>query len=149
MIDTRTDLPDHRALYLTAEKQAGYFTASQAQHAGLSRALLSYHAGIGTSCTGTLWDQLIEAVKEDNRQHANRIHRLLTAAGYQANPFQDWGAGEYAFTPEVEQMARSEYNQSCQAKRAAGWRRGPERDRRARTLSDLVPWEGLPEEERK
>jgi broad specificity phosphatase PhoE len=88
-------------------------------------------------------------VKEDNRQQASRIHRLLTAAGYEINPFQNWSAGEYAFTPEeVERMARSEHNQWCQAKRDAGWRRGPVRDRKARTHRDLVPWADLPEEER-
>jgi hypothetical protein len=103
----------------------------------------------GAPSTGTPWDQLTEAVKEDNRQQANRIHRLLTAAGYEIHPFQNWSAGEYTFTPEeVERMARSEHNQWCQAKRAAGWRRGPVWDRKARTHPDLVPWEDLPEEER-
>jgi predicted transcriptional regulator of viral defense system len=35
--------PDHQQLYEVAEQQAGYFTAAQAQAAGFSRLLLSYH----------------------------------------------------------------------------------------------------------
>lgn len=35
--------PDHQELYLVAEQQAGYFSASQARKAGFSRSLLSYH----------------------------------------------------------------------------------------------------------
>ena len=87
-------------------------------------------------------------LKSSAAELANRIHRLLTAAGYEINPFQNWSAGEYAFTPEeVERMARSEHDEWCRAKRAAGWRRGPVRDGKARTHPDLVPWEDLPEEE--
>ncbi|HNS51660.1 MAG TPA: type IV toxin-antitoxin system AbiEi family antitoxin domain-containing protein [Anaerolineae bacterium] len=47
MGDTQTDSPDHGALYLAAEQQAGYFTAAQARLAGFSRSLLSYHVGSG------------------------------------------------------------------------------------------------------
>lgn len=47
MGDTQTDSPDHEALYLAAEQQAGYFTTAQARQAGLSRSLLSYHVGSG------------------------------------------------------------------------------------------------------
>lgn len=39
--------PDHRELYLIAEQQAGYFSASQARQAGFSRSLLSYHHSTG------------------------------------------------------------------------------------------------------
>jgi predicted transcriptional regulator of viral defense system len=47
MGDSQTDSPDHGALYLAAEQQAGYFTAAQARQAGFSRSLLSYHVGSG------------------------------------------------------------------------------------------------------
>jgi predicted transcriptional regulator of viral defense system len=47
MSDTEADSPDHGALYLAAEQQAGYFTAAQARQAGFSRSLLSYHVGGG------------------------------------------------------------------------------------------------------
>ncbi len=36
----------------------------------------------------------------------------------------------------------------CQTLRASGWRWGPQKDKAKRTHPDLVPWEGLPEEER-
>ncbi|HNS51651.1 MAG TPA: type IV toxin-antitoxin system AbiEi family antitoxin domain-containing protein [Anaerolineae bacterium] len=47
MSDTQADSPDHGALYLAAEQQAGYFTAAQARQASFSRSLLSYHVGSG------------------------------------------------------------------------------------------------------
>lgn len=47
MRDTHRDQPDHRALYLLAEQQAGYFTVPQARQAGFSRSLLAYHLGTG------------------------------------------------------------------------------------------------------
>jgi predicted transcriptional regulator of viral defense system len=39
--------PDHQKLYEIAEEQAGYFTSAQAQIAGFSLPLLSYHATAG------------------------------------------------------------------------------------------------------
>jgi predicted transcriptional regulator of viral defense system len=39
--------PDHQKLYEIAEEQAGYFTSAQAQIAGFSLPLLSYHATTG------------------------------------------------------------------------------------------------------
>ena len=39
--------PDHQNLYEIAEEQAGYFTSAQAQSAGFSLPLLSYHAATG------------------------------------------------------------------------------------------------------
>jgi predicted transcriptional regulator of viral defense system len=39
--------PDHQKLYETAEQQAGYFTAAQAQAVGFSLPLLSYHVKTG------------------------------------------------------------------------------------------------------
>ena len=47
MSDTKMDSPDHRALYLVAEQQAGYFATAQARQAGFSHSLLSYHVGKG------------------------------------------------------------------------------------------------------
>ena len=43
----KTRLPNHQQLYETAEPQAGYFTAAQAQAAGFSRPLLAYQARAG------------------------------------------------------------------------------------------------------
>lgn len=39
--------PNHQRLYEIAERQAGYFTAAQAQAAGFSRPLLSYYTKMG------------------------------------------------------------------------------------------------------
>ncbi|MGC9336439.1 MAG: NAD-binding protein [Anaerolineae bacterium] len=109
-----------------------------------------YLTGIGASSTGVPWDQLSEEIKKDNRQQAERIHRLLTAAGYRVNPFQNWHAREYVFpAAEVEHMARMEHNLWLQTKQEAGYRWGAVRDEKERTHPDLVPWEDLPDEERK
>jgi predicted transcriptional regulator of viral defense system len=40
-------MPDHSALYHTAEQQAGCFSACQALAAGFTRPLLSYHSRVG------------------------------------------------------------------------------------------------------
>jgi len=47
MAEVIRDAPDHRELYLIAEQQAGYFSASQARRVGFSRSLLSYHHSTG------------------------------------------------------------------------------------------------------
>jgi predicted transcriptional regulator of viral defense system len=47
MAEPIQDAPDHRELYLIAEQQAGYFSASQARRVGFSRSLLSYHHSTG------------------------------------------------------------------------------------------------------
>jgi len=47
MTEVIQDAPDHRELYLIAEQQAGYFSASQARRVGFSRSLLSYHHSTG------------------------------------------------------------------------------------------------------
>lgn len=47
MRNTSEEMPDHNALYQTAEQQAGYFTAAQARKAGFSSSLLSYHLDTG------------------------------------------------------------------------------------------------------
>jgi voltage-gated potassium channel Kch len=96
------------------------------------------------------WGQLSEAEKDDNRQQANRIHAVLTAAGYQISPIDNWDAGELNFHPgEVEDMASLEHALWCQAKHSEGWKLGAYRDKKKRTHPDLVPWVNLPEDEQR
>ena len=47
MDETVIDAPDHGALYLVAEQQAGYFSTAQTRQVGFSRSLLSYHVDTG------------------------------------------------------------------------------------------------------
>jgi hypothetical protein len=99
--------------------------------------------------TRQTWQQLPEALKDANRQQANRIHQLLEAAGYRIHPLQDWDAGKRTFSKkEVEKMACLEHNLWCQAKEADGWIYGEQRDEKKRTHPDLVSWDELLEGER-
>jgi hypothetical protein len=47
MGNTEMDSPDHGALYLTAEQQAGYFTAAQARQVGYAYSQQHYHCSTG------------------------------------------------------------------------------------------------------
>ena len=95
------------------------------------------------------WDQLPTQEKEANRQQANRIYRLLKAAGYHINLLQDWNASDLVFnTSELEQMARMEHDLWRQAKLADGWRYSPIKDKQKRTHPVLEDWEKIPEIER-
>ncbi len=70
----------------------------------------------------------------------NRIHTVLTAAGYRIAPLQDWDAEDRAFPSEdVERMAKLEHELWCQTQRANGWRWGPQKDKTKRTHPDLLP----------
>jgi hypothetical protein len=119
-------------------------------HELLARGLHEHYlSGSGAAVTGAAWEQLPEEAKEDNRQQARRIQRLLTTAGYQINPAQDWDTGAgFVRAKDIQPLARSEHELWRQAKQAQGWRLGPLRDRKARTHPDLISWEQLPEEER-
>lgn len=121
------------------------------QHEVLARSLHeSYLTETGTPPHEQAWSQLVDEQKETNRQQAHRIHFVLNAAGYQINPLQNWDAGQYAFgTKELRKMATMEHDLWCQEKLADGWRLGPERNANKRTHPDLIPWEKLPDSERK
>lgn len=94
--------------------------------------------------TNLPWEQLPEQTKEANRQQANRIQRLLQAAGYCINPLEDWDAAGRTFQEEeILQMARLEHDLWWEAKEADGWRHDEQRDGKRRTHPDLVPWEAL------
>ncbi len=96
------------------------------------------------------WDQLSEAEKEANRGQASRIYRLLKSNNYQLSPRQRWDARNFSFSKEeVEQMAQHEHQLWCHWKRSIGWEYGPYRDDQLKTNPDLVPWEELPQIERK
>ena len=95
---------------------------------------------IGAASAGPSWDRLAEDEKEANRLQANRIHTVLTAAGYRIAPLQDWDAEDRAFPSEdVERMAKLEHELWCQTQRANGWRWGPQKDKTKRTHPDLLP----------
>jgi hypothetical protein len=111
--------------------------------------LASTGGGSADQGTNLPWEQLSEETKEANRRQADRIQRLLKAAGYRINPLEDWEAAERAFREEeIVQMARQEHDLWRQAKEADGWKVGPKRDEKLRTNPALIPWEGLEKDER-
>jgi hypothetical protein len=107
-----------------------------------------YRTGSEFASTRQNWEQLPDAVKDANRQQANRIHQLLKAAGYRISPLQNWDADKRIFSIlEIEKMASLEHNLWRQAKEADGWIYGEQRDENKRTHPDLVSWDDLPEGE--
>jgi hypothetical protein len=100
------------------------------------------------------WEELSAYLKEKNRQQADRIPLMLSAAGYRIAPLQDWNADQLTFLQkpgegdEVALMAKIEHEHWCQEKIKEGWRLGPTKDPAAKTNPSLVPWEELPDVEK-
>ena len=110
----------------------------------------------GDAGDGTLlpWDELSDYSKEKNRQQADRIPLMLTAAGYRIAPLQDWDAEKLTFREDVDGvneialMAKLEHEHWCREKKEDGWRYGPQKDQSLKTNPCLVLWEELPEVEK-
>lgn len=99
------------------------------------------------------WDDLPEELKENNRQLADRIPLLLSAAGYRIAPLTDWDAEKLHFQEggaidQVTLMARMEHESWCQRKQDQGWRYGEKKDPDKKTNPALLTWEELPDSER-
>ena len=97
------------------------------------------------------WEELSEELKENNRQLADRIPLMLSAAGYRVAPLTDWDAEKLQFTErengeedQVSLMAEMEHDSWCQRKEEQGWKYGPEKDPDRKTHPSLVDWEELP-----
>ena len=95
------------------------------------------------------WEELSDYLKEKNRQQADRIPLMLTAAGYRIAPLQDWDAEDLTFDEkeEVSKMARIEHEHWCQEKKEEGWKYGSEKDSVKKTNPSLLPWDDLAESE--
>ena len=95
------------------------------------------------------WEEVPEEEKQANRAQADRIYRLLQAAGYEVNALTDWDAADRTFNKgDVEAMAQMEHRLWCDWKRSQGWRAGEARNPRLKTNPDLVEWEDLEEVEK-
>ena len=91
------------------------------------------------------WEDLPEDLKASNRRQVDHIRLNLSAAAYGIKPLTDWLAASYQFEEdEVEQMARREHDRWMEERQRRGWVYGQQdKDARARTHPDLVPWESL------
>jgi hypothetical protein len=91
------------------------------------------------------WDQLDEGIRDSNRQQADHIPVKLRAVSCECVPEADApGGARFTFTDsEVELLARMEHARWCAERFIAGWRPGPERDRRRKLSPALVPFDAL------
>ncbi len=95
------------------------------------------------------WEELSEAVKRDNRDHARSIGRHLERAGLEARLLDRWGIPAATLSPEeLESLARSEHERWREARIADGWTYGERRDDGRRIHPDLLPWDELPDSSR-
>jgi hypothetical protein len=98
----------------------------------------------------THWNALSKGDKDANRKQAGRIHRLLKTYDYHISPLQDWNARKFTFTEEeLHKMAKMEHELWCQWKQKNGWEFGEKRDNERKFHPDLVPWNALPEGEKR
>ncbi len=97
------------------------------------------------------WEQLDEAMREDNRKFADGIGHKLTATGCILVPMalRDPAEAPFAFSDaEVELLARQEHERWVQAKLDDGWRFGRPRNDELKLHDQLVDWEELDERNR-
>jgi hypothetical protein len=107
-------------------------------------------AGKTAQSTVVPWNELAEGYKESNRNVARRFGEKLNAVGYA------YDAGDTPF-PSVDEfdeatlllLAQREHVDYMTDKFAAGWKLGDVRDDEKKTNPTLVPWERLPDDEKK
>jgi hypothetical protein len=88
-------------------------------------------------------------LKEQNRDNVRDMANKLALAGYSISRSHDEKHPVDFSDPLVEQMARQEHRRWMNVTLANGWRYGPETDRAQKLHSSLVPWEALPESEKR
>jgi len=102
------------------------------------------------------WEELSPALKEKNRQQADRIPQVLAAAGYRIDPLRDWESERFQFAEggkeeedEVVMMACVEHELWRQTHLDSGWQIGSEKDPEKKNHPHLVSWEKLPASEKR
>jgi hypothetical protein len=95
------------------------------------------------------WEQLDDAFKNSNRDHAAGIFDRVDHFGYEIRPTEDWDVPLMKFPQaEVEAMAKYEHDRWNESMTAAGWKRGQSFNLRRQRHADLVTWEQLSEADR-
>jgi hypothetical protein len=97
------------------------------------------------------WEELDEAMREDNRKFADGIGDKLTATGCILVPMalRDPDVPQFSFTDaEVELLARQEHERWVQAKLDDGWHFGSPRNDQLKQHDQLVDWKQLDERNR-
>ena len=88
------------------------------------------------------WEQLPEAVRDDNRNVADQMDFKLATIFALSKPGQGTAALSAA---ETETLARLAHERWWAAKALAGWQFGPVRDDRKRLHPDMIPYDQLAE----
>ena len=105
--------------------------------------------GTRTEASQLPYADLPEHFKEQNRANVRDIQAKLQHLGYVMVPAQGSEARFSFSAEEIETMAVMEHERYLKAKIEAGWTWGPESDSAKKVNKALVPWEELPQEERK
>ncbi|HUT95509.1 MAG TPA: NAD-binding protein [Thermoguttaceae bacterium] len=96
------------------------------------------------------WGELPEVYRESNRLEAEHVLVKLRAVGCTLGPLVHWNAESFQFSDdEVETMARMEHERWMVERFLGGWVYGEIRDEEGQTNPDLIPWDKLPEGEKK
>lgn len=112
------------------------------------------------------WDDLSDGMKDSNRHAADHIPIKLRAIGCYDAPIQPWykkllsligrpdvQAGKTPVTTfsreDILLMAQMEHRRWCAERWLDGWEWGEKTDREKKINKNLVPWDAIPEEERR
>ncbi|MGC8493462.1 MAG: RyR domain-containing protein [Syntrophobacteraceae bacterium] len=97
------------------------------------------------------WGQLDETYRESNRAAADHLDIKLHSIGLERRPKAECGENEVkTLDPDqAELLSKVEHARWCAERWLDGWRWGEEKDPKDKIHPDLVPWDKLPEAERK
>jgi hypothetical protein len=94
-----------------------------------------------------VWDELLDHLKESNRQQADHILEKIHRIGHTVHKVNNRKATPITFTrDEVEIMAEMEHARWNSERLSNGWQWGEKRDAIEKTSPYLVPWSQLPDE---
>jgi len=95
----------------------------------------------------TEWDELLDSLKDSNRQQADHILEKLLQVGCAVHKVGHPSVLSIMFTNrEVEIMAEMEHERWNAERLLNGWRLGKKKDATRKITPYLVPWSALPDE---
>jgi hypothetical protein len=100
---------------------------------------------IGSRISMFPWDQLPEAVREDNRLLTDCYELKLRDIGARLVPLEGEATGFAFHASELEALSRAEHDRWMAAKLIEGWVYGKVRDDAAKRHPDMVPYDDLTE----
>lgn len=123
----------------------------QERHDALARAIHDFYLEgrldegdiIGSRASMQEWEDLAESFRDDNRLVADCYQLKLRDIG--ARFAGGSGPTLKLDGDELEELSRAEHDRWMAAKLSTGWRYGPERDDRAKTHPDIIPYDALSE----